>query len=356
MNKSLLELVQASGDIGSLQAIEGKEKDQQIDELKVLFLLALKQNNDEAAKKFASWILYAIDPEFEQHIKRERIQKAIDIWNLIKTFKVERSKVLNEKYQAKRDPGDSFEGYLSFHKISEFDMTRAMLLTDIIKWWQYAHQAADSDEVFKEFLIDELFRTRSSKTEQELVRKGTEYFNVDRLLKHIVLLRSKENVDEELLKIILVGWARNLRATAAMNKLPIVEPLANCSEEAHSLVESFSKKMVTFDHDVKYLLWVLGGTFKGEQPQNYSEYESLYGTECTFFYKSLDCLEVNLEMTGVESTFKEKEGHDWFEKARTNIKLWQEKYEHGVDLKVSVKDKYNKKQIFSRGEELLIKY
>lgn len=359
--KSLLMLVMESFDVATFSLLEGKEPDQQVAELEKLFSIALLKGSDDTATKFGSWILHTMstpDDVERQKISKERAEKAISLWKEFKFRQGTLKAIAKDEFLAipNHKRFDSMESYLR-NKVSSFSATKIMLLTEVLDRWRNTEDKSEADCLFQDFLLPEFFHTQSDQAGQELLRKFTDHFQTDRLMQHIVLMRSaKKDFNEELMRILFVAWARRASVSDFMMKFPILEPLTGCSEEAHGLMESLSKKMAVFDNDVKYLIWVLGSSPKGSQPKNYSEYESLFGTECSTSYKSLDLLEVNLEMAGVGSTFKETEGHEWFEKARRNIKLWQETYEHGVHLRVSVKDKYDKKEIFSRGEELLIKY
>ncbi|MBI2054550.1 MAG: hypothetical protein HYT39_00400 [Candidatus Sungbacteria bacterium] len=332
--RTLLDVVVESGDHAACVLITGRDTEQQLANLDLMFAMAIDRHDDPGAQKFASWILFAVRDNAMLTTNAVRFRKAIALLNKLPTFTKSDSRVA-------------------------FLETKKMLLAEVANRWRDTMDESEADEIFR-FLVNFRGTHGGGKMFDDLIREATKKFPAGRLARQLAAghIQPWSASDNDLFRILAIAWIRNSDPAILSLQVSVVGALTGCSREVMKPVREMMAWIGKFDRDVASLRVVLGHQQDNPFVILPDGYEQIPGW-LTITYCSLDVVETHLSIVIPRSNnkYEESEGYGWFEAAKRNIQRWQADHPHSVRLKMTIDRATGSgdKKLFSREELLTVR-
>lgn len=217
-------------------------------------------------------------------------------------------------------------------------LTKQALLSEIASWWSKAPEEFEGEiDVYFKFLVDVYLECKNAdegKLVIDVLRKAIEYPNRFRLQGSIFFLASYANpAYEELVKTLLVGWARTASQDEVCNTFLLLEPLRNRSKAAFAFTAVQAVQIAELDKKVDRLRNGSEYYHAGKEIQS-AGYHHVPGI-ITVTYRDLSSFELRFAIVGGLRLSKD-EIECWFASALHNTLLWLDEQKHGDQMNYTI--------------------
>jgi hypothetical protein len=336
---------------GLMALLAGKDPAASEEILTTLFLDATADHDDQAAAEFLRLVFHALEDieimpltqldgkktvisdfrseqEARERASSQRATKAMALWPRIPEVQL----------RPGRFHGDEPERH------STLQETKRHLVIEIATRWLAAKDAEEADILFG-YLTRLPSRNNFDVTEmvRKALREVAARARPDRLItSYLKLAQSPARMydREEILRILAMNWGRQGETEATLQQFKVIAPLMGSSRVAHELVAEFAWKVADVDRAAQDLTTILGEKqYRMGMPPRPEGYEYTPGKLTYGFLPSNPRPSIMAHLrvpVGWHDAFDEERGHQIFDTARRNIKLWQQTQPYDIFFSVGV--------------------